>query len=110
MAYDERLAERVRWFLKGRPNVSERRMFGGICFIVNGHMCCGVAKQDLVLRLGDEGASEALKAPHARPMDFTGRPLKSMVYVAPEGVADEEALGGWIDRALNFVSTLPPKV
>ncbi|HSR66502.1 MAG TPA: TfoX/Sxy family protein [Acidobacteriota bacterium] len=109
MPYDQRLAERVRWFLRERPGVSERKMFGGLCFMVNGHMCCGVAGEDLVLRLGEERAAEALERPHARPLDFTGRPMKSMIYVSLAGLGNEESLGGWLEQALAFVGTLPSK-
>ena len=75
MAYDEKLADRVRDILEGDPGVSERKMFGGLAFMVDGHMACGIAGDDLMLRLGAEGAEAALQKPHVRPMDFTGRPM-----------------------------------
>ena len=78
MAYDEKLADRVRDILEGDPGVSERKMFGGLAFMVDGHMACGIAGDDLMLRLGAEGAEAALQKPHVRPMDFTGRPMKGM--------------------------------
>ena len=84
-------------------------MFGGIAFLVGGHMCCGLRGKDLVLRLGNEAAAAALRRPHVRPMDFTGRPLRSMVYVAPAGYRSERALESWIGRALEFTQGLPPK-
>lgn len=115
MAYDEGLAHRVRETL-GREaagaagaRVEERRMFGGLSFLLNGHMCCGVLGDRLVLRLGDDAARDALARDHVAPMDFTGRPTRGMVYVATEGVADDEDLAGWIDRAVRFTTTLPPK-
>ena len=89
--------------------VGEIKMFGGLCFTINGNMCCGVAKQDLMLRLGNDGAADALEEPHVRPMDFTGRPLRSMVFVAARGVAQDDALRNWVNRAVTFALTLPPK-
>jgi TfoX/Sxy family transcriptional regulator of competence genes len=78
LAYNEELASRVREILAEIGDVAERKMFGGIAFMVSGHMCCGVINDDLVLRLGPEAAQKALKHPHVRPMDFTGRPMKDM--------------------------------
>jgi len=85
MAYNESAANRVRKLLKRRKGFAERKMFGGIAFLLNGNMCCGVVDDDLVLRLGPELAAEALDKPHTREMDFTGKSLKSMVYLAPTG-------------------------
>lgn len=110
MAYDEALAERVRTILDAeRDDVTERKMFGGIAFMVGGHMCVGVIGEDLMARLGEEGADAALDESHTRPMDFTGRPMRNMVYVEPAGTATDDALRAWIRRALAFVETLPPK-
>ncbi len=109
MPHDPNLAERIRQALKRRQGIGERKMFGGICFMVSGHMACGVAGQDLMLRLGEEGASTALTEAHVRPMDFTGRPMKSMVYVAPTGLQSDDALRSWLDRAVGFARSLPPK-
>jgi len=110
MAYDEALAERVHAILHAeRDDVGERKMFGGIAFMVGGHMCVGVIGTDLMARLGEDAADAALDEPHARPMDFTGRPMRNMVYVAPAGTATDAALRDWIARALAFVETLPPK-
>ena len=108
MAYDESLAARVRDELTPHGNVTERKMFGGLAFMIAGNMCCGVTGSDLMLRLGD-GADAALEDPHVRPMDFTGRPLSGFVYVAPEATAKTPDLRRWIGSALVFVSTLPPK-
>jgi len=80
MAFDERLAQRIRQILKGARGVTEKRMFGGLCFLVRGKMCCGVERDHLVVRVGPEQYERALSKPHARPMDFTGRPLKGFVY------------------------------
>ena len=109
MAYDEDLAARVRSALASRDDVTERKMFGGIAFMVGGNMCCGVTGEDVMLRLGAEGADAALDDPHARPMDFTGRPLAGFVYVAPEGMATPADLRRWVDRAVAFAAALPPK-
>jgi len=84
-------------------------MFGGLCFTVGGHMCCGVAGHDLVVRVGPAKLTEALAEPHARPMDFTGRPLKGFVYVGPAGCRRPTDLARWIRRALSFASSLPAK-
>ncbi len=109
MAYDVAVADRVRKILKARKGVSERKMFGGITFLLNGNMCCGVVNKDLVLRLGETGASRALKLSHARPMDYTGKPLKSMVYVGPKGFQTDAALRKWVRHAADYARSLPAK-
>lgn len=115
MAYDEGLAQRVRDLfatdggVSGGAPVEERRMFGGLAFMVNRHMCCGILGDRLMLRLGDDGARDALGEDHVAPMDFTGRPMRGMVYVAAEGVVEDVALAGWIGRAVRFTTSLPPK-
>ena len=109
MAYREEIAERVRGLLKRRKGVTERRMFRGIAFLVNGHMSCGVNGHKLMLRLGNEEAARALMEQHASPMDFTGKPLKSMVYIEPAGYRSDDDLRAWVNRAVKFVRTLPPK-
>ena len=109
MAFDEGLANRAREALAGEDGVTERKMFGGLAFMVDGHMACGILGEELMLRLGDEGADAALDRPHVRPMDFTGRPMHSMVFVEPAGVRDDASLRGWVGEAVAFVRTLPPK-
>jgi TfoX/Sxy family transcriptional regulator of competence genes len=108
MAYSEELAERIRAIV-GDDGITERKMFGGLCIMRRGNMVCGVTGEELMLRLGPELADAVLDEPHTRPMDFTGRPLRSMVLVAPGGTASEEDLRAWIRRAEDFVATLPPK-
>jgi hypothetical protein len=108
MSFDERLATRVRQALAARTDVDEKRMFGGLAFMVGGHMACGIVGADLMVRVG-AAESVALARPHVRPMDFTGRPLSGMVYVAPAGLATAAALRAWIDLALTTVGGLPPK-
>ena len=108
MAYDEDLADRVRAVLPPAEAVTERQMFGGLAFMLGGHMFCGVVRDTLMIRLGPDGADRALKRPHVRPMDFTGRPMKGMVFVEPAGLRDA-ALQEWVAAAAAFARTLPPK-
>ena len=107
MSYDEKLAMRVRRVLADRDDVVEKKMFGGLCFMVNGAMCCGLTKSDFMVRVGPEKFDDALAQPHTRPMDFTGRPSKGMVYVAPEGLRTDAALARWVRRGLAFVAAHP---
>jgi TfoX/Sxy family transcriptional regulator of competence genes len=109
MAFDDQLAQRVRDVLEDVPDVSERRMFGGLAFLVGGHMACGVVGSDLMLRLGEAGADEALERAHVRPMDFTGRPMRTMVYVAAEGITADPPLKQWVKRSVDYARSLPPK-
>ena len=109
MAYDESLADRVRDLLAATPHLTERKMFGGLAFLIAGNMVCGIVGADLMLRLGEAGAGAALDQPHVRPMDFTGRPMKTMVYVDPAGTNTHDALKGWVDRAIAYASSLPAK-
>ena len=109
MAYDEGLAERLRDAFTTRTDVIEKKMFGGIAFMVSGNMCCGVTGDDLMVRVGPEQHADALLLPQARPMDFTGRAMKGMVYVEQSGLDSDENLEAWVNRGLSFVTTLPPK-
>ncbi len=109
MAYDERLADRIRKILARRPALAEKRMFGGLSFMVRGHMCCGVLKDDLVVRVGPARYEKALSQPHARPMNFTGRPINGFVFVGPAGYRTDESLRKWIKQAVEFIASLPPK-
>jgi hypothetical protein len=111
MAYDEPLAARVRTALlrEDAPSPREIRMFGGLCFTVGGHMLCGVTDGDLMVRVGPAAHGAALARPHARPMDFTGRPLEGYVFVGAAGTRRAADVAAWIRRGLAFVRTLPPK-
>jgi TfoX/Sxy family transcriptional regulator of competence genes len=109
MACDEGLVQRIRERLLDVFGTGELRMFGGVCFTLNGNMACGVVHSDMMVRVGPLRHDQALAQPHAREMDFAGRPMRGYVYVAPEGLADDRPLQGWIDAALDFVWTLPPK-
>ncbi len=95
--------------MDGGSDVAERKMFGGLAFLVRGHMCCGIIGSDLMVRVGRDDFERLVAKPHARPMDFTGRPSKGMVYVSPAGLRTTRSLSTWIDRGLRFISTLPPK-
>ena len=109
MAYDETLAERIRAILDDVPGVREQKMFGGLSFLVNDHMACGLNGDDLVVRVGPEAYEEALALPHARKMDFTHRPLRGFVYVAAGGTESDEHLADWVGRGVSYASSLPPK-
>jgi len=109
MAYSDELAARVRALLEGRDDVAERPMFGGLTFMVGGHMCCGVHGDELIVRLHPDDEAMAVSRPHARAMDFTTRPMRGFVTVAPEGVTGE-ALPSWVALAVAHAETQPPKV
>ena len=107
VVYNEALASRVRTVLAGQPEVVEKRMFGGVSFMVGGQSCCAVLKDDLVVRVGAEQFDEVLAEPHVRPFDFTGRPSTGMVYVASTGLSSEQALCAWVQRGLDYVKAHP---
>jgi TfoX/Sxy family transcriptional regulator of competence genes len=109
MAYDEMLAERIRTVLGRRKGISERRMFGGLAFMASGNMAVGIVDKDLMVRVGPKGHADALAQPHARVMDFTGKPSRGMVYVGPKGVATDETLKAWIERGMKYARSLPAK-
>lgn len=109
MAYDEGLAERVRGLLEDRGKVSERRMFGGLAFLMRGHMTVGIVKDELMVRVGPESYARALNEPHARAMDFTGRPMKGLVFVSPEGIESDSDLERWVERGFGYAASLPAK-
>ena len=109
MAFDEGLAERIRDVFQGRLDVAEKKMFGGLCFMVQDHMCCGIVEDRLMLRVGPEQYESCLAEPHAHEMDFTGKPLKGMIYVDGAGIEQDSELKDWISKGLAFVESLPPK-
>ena len=107
MAYDEDVAARLRTVLSDEQDVREQKMFGGIAFMVDGKMAVGVIGDDLLLRLGERNAEAALdEEPHARPMDFTGKPMRNMIFLAPAGFAGDDALRAWVGRAVAFAKTI----
>lgn len=109
MAFDESLASRIRDALARKKNIEERKMFGCICFLLNGNALAGVWKNSLIARLGPDKGEAALREPHVREFDITGRPMRNWVVVEPEGVEGDDQLKDWIERATTFVKSLPKK-
>jgi TfoX/Sxy family transcriptional regulator of competence genes len=109
VAFDEGLAERIRMATADEPGMSERRMFGGLCFLVDGNMCVGIVGTELMVRVGPDAWEECLAHPHTREMDFTGRSMRGMVYVDEAGISEDEDLESWLQRGLEHALSLPPK-
>lgn len=109
MAYDEGLAERIRVYLGDSPHQSEKKMFGGLAFLLSGNMCCGVVNDKLMARVGPDAYETLLHETHANTMDFTGRPMRGMIFVASEGIEEDQELHSWIDHCERFAGALPPK-
>ena len=109
MPYDPGLAERVEEVLRGRPGFEQKKMFGGIGWLLNGNMCVGIYKEWLIARVGESAGVKLFKEKHAKPMDITGKPMKGWPMVAPEGVAQDADLKRHTESAIAFVKTLPGK-
>jgi TfoX/Sxy family transcriptional regulator of competence genes len=109
MPYDEGLAQRIRELLEERDDVVEKKMFGGLAFLLDGNMAVGIVGDELMVRVGPDAYEQALALAHAREMDFTGRAMKGLVYVACEGFESDGDLAGWVARGVAFASSLPPK-
>jgi hypothetical protein len=109
MAYDEALAGRIRGVLDQQPGLVEKKMFGGVAYLIQGNMACGVHKDMLMVRVGPEAYDEMMEDPHTRPFDMTGRPMKGWVLVEPDGISSQADLKEWVNTGLNFALTLPPK-
>lgn len=109
MPFDEGLAERIRDLLLPRQHVTEKKMFGGLAFMLNGYMFVGILGDTLMARVGPTAYAEALRQPHTREMDFTGKPMKGYVFVSPAGIESDAALERWITLCAEFVTSLPPK-
>ena len=109
MAFDEALGERIRKQLSKRKGLTEKKMFGGLAFLLNGNMCIGVHKDGLIVRLDPEATDAALKRPHAKVFDLTGRPMKGWLLVEGAGVNTDEDLGSWVETAGDYASKLPKK-
>jgi hypothetical protein len=109
MAFDEGVAQRVRERFEGQPGIVEKKMFGGIAFMQSGNMCCGVVNNVLMARVGPDAYRDALSRPHAREMDFTGKPLKGFIFVDPPGFAEDRQLMEWIEMCQAFTRSLPSK-
>ena len=109
MAFNESLAARIRDALARKKNIEEKKMFGGVGFLLNGNMLVGVWKDSLIVRIGPDEGDDALLEPHVKAFDITGRPMKGWVLVGPEGLEDNDQLNEWIQRAVKFVGKLPKK-
>jgi TfoX/Sxy family transcriptional regulator of competence genes len=109
MAYDGTLAARIRDLVASHPDVTEIKMFGGLAFMAGGNMFCGVIKDDLMVRVGPENHDAVLARPGARPMEFTGRPMRGMVFVAAAAAKDQAQLSSWVEPSYDFAHALPAK-
>lgn len=109
MAFNEQLADRIRQQLGQRPDMIEKKMFGGLAFLVNGNMACGVHGSEMIVRLDPEQTGPALSRPHTRVFDLTGRPMKGWILVKPEGLATKAALSKWVQAGVKYASSLPAK-
>jgi TfoX/Sxy family transcriptional regulator of competence genes len=109
MAYDEALAQRIREVLEGSAGLIEKKMFGGVGFMIQGNMACGVNKEDLIVRVGPDGYEQALNQAHTRVFDMTGRPMKGWITVSAEGYEDQRELTEWVNKGVDFARSLPPK-
>jgi hypothetical protein len=109
MAYDEGLAQRVRAVMVEHARVVEKKMFGGVSFMLEGNMTCGVIGDDLIVRVGPQQYETAVMSPHARPFDFTGKPMKGWIVIAAEGVTSDADLAQWVQQGVAFARSLPPK-
>jgi TfoX/Sxy family transcriptional regulator of competence genes len=109
MAYDAKLAARIRETLGDLPGLAEKKMFGGAGYLILGNMACGVHGDSLIVRVGPEGYEAALSEPGARPFDLTGRPMKGWVYVDPEALSTQDDLERWVQQGVDFALSLPPK-
>ena len=109
MPYNEHIETRIKKIISSWKNTDHKKMFGGVCHLLNGNMFCGVYKDFLILRIGEENYNKALALPHVRPFDITGKPMKGWVMVEQEGFKADNDLASWLNQAKEFVNTLPPK-
>ena len=109
MAYDDDLAERIQGHLIDQPRLDQKKMFGGLSFMIQGNFCCGIVKSELCVRVGADAYQDALAQPHVREMDFTGKPMRGWVFVAAEALADDASLHAWVDKGLAYALSLPAK-
>ena len=109
MAYDEALADRIQGILTGQPGLEAKKMFGGVGFMVQGNMACGVHKDMLIVRVGPDAYEQSMAYPHTRPFDITGRAMKGWVMVMSDGYESDRALEDWVQRGVDFALTLPSK-
>jgi len=109
MAYSEKIAQKIRKKLGSMPGFAERKMFGGVCFLLHGHMACGILNNDVIVRVGKEAYESALALPHTRKFDMTGKAMTGWVMVAPEGHGSDQELDAWLQKGVDFTVVLPPK-
>jgi len=109
MPYDEQLADRIQDILAGQPGLEAKKMFGGVGYLVQGNMACGVHKDMLIVRVGPDAFEESMEHPHTRPFDMTGRAMKGWVMVEPPGFSSEDDLKVWVQTGLDYALSLPPK-
>ena len=109
MAFDETLAKRIRKVLDHRNDLVEKHMFGGVCFMIRGRMCCGIIDSSLMVRLDPDEADRVADEPHVRPMDFTGKPMRGYLFVDAEGIDSPKALKSWVDRSVAHIERMPVK-
>jgi TfoX/Sxy family transcriptional regulator of competence genes len=109
MAFDEGLSQRIREVMADLPGFEEKKMFGGVGFMLYGNMACGVNKDHLIVRVGPERYEDSLDEPFVKPFDLTGRPMKGWVYVTSDGVEEDADLNGWVQQGVDFAMSLPPK-
>jgi hypothetical protein len=110
MAFDAGLAERLRDFFHGYPGITEKKMFGGLAFLLNGNLLVGILGETLMARVGAANYNNALCQAHVRVMDFSGKPMRGYVFVDPEGLESDQEMSLWLQLCTDFVSTLPPKI
>lgn len=109
MAYNLTLAQRIREIVYVQKDASERKMFGGICFMIGGNMVCGVVGDELMSRINPENHAVALERPHAKPMEFTGRSMKGYLFIEPEGIRTKRELAYWVNQGIKVAQSIPPK-
>ncbi len=109
MPYDTLLATRILAALGPIPHLEEKKMFGGVGFLINGNLACGVHKNDMIVRVGPDNSAQALSLPHTRVFDMTGHPMAGWVMVEPRGCATEFELKTWVEQGVAFAGSLPAK-
>ena len=109
MAYDKKLEERIQEKLKGTRGLIEKKMFGGVGFMIHGNMACGILKDDLIVRINPDQHDEVMKRPHIKPFDNMGRPMAGWLLVTPEGCKTDKALADWVKMGIDFAKSFPPK-
>ena len=109
MPFNPQLLERIRQILANRNDVVEKKMFGGVAFMVRGHMACGPHNDDLLVRIGEEAASKVMAEPHVKPMMFTGKPLKPFATIQAAGIKTDDQLRRWVEMAAEYAASLPAK-